>query len=100
MEIEARDALLIQLAQRCGGIEAMFDSVFSFLKRKTDFYHIQKEGDRIGVCESTPTPAKVVFTQRNHGECVAASRSRTGANPQVSQRASRRRWSLRRTGSM
>jgi hypothetical protein len=65
MEIEARDALLIQLAQRCGGIEAMFDSVFSFLKRKTDFYHIQKEGDRIGVCESTPNSRrKVVFMSK------------------------------------
>ncbi len=46
---EDTDNLLIALAQRCGGIEAMFDSMFSFLKRKTDFYHIQKPGDRIGV---------------------------------------------------
>jgi len=45
---EERDGLLIGLAQRCGGIEAMLDSLFSFLKRKTDFYHVQKEGDRIG----------------------------------------------------
>lgn len=45
---EDTDNLLIALAQRCGGIEAMFDSLFSFLKRKTDFYHIQQPGDKIG----------------------------------------------------
>jgi hypothetical protein len=47
MESE-RDDLLIALAQRCGGIETMLDSLFSFLKRKTDFYHIQLPGDKIG----------------------------------------------------
>jgi hypothetical protein len=45
---EEADALLIQLAQRAGGIEPLLHGVFSFLKRKTDFYHIQREGDRIG----------------------------------------------------
>jgi len=45
---EETDNLLIALAQRCGGIESMFDSIFSFLKRKTDFYHIQLPGDKIG----------------------------------------------------
>ncbi len=45
---DERDGLLIALAQRCGGIELMLDSFFSFLKRKTDFYHVQKKGDRIG----------------------------------------------------
>ena len=50
---EETDNLLIALAQRCGGIEAMFDSIFSFLKRKTDFYHIQLPGDKIGQCLNT-----------------------------------------------
>jgi hypothetical protein len=45
---EETDSLLIALAQRCGGIEAMLESLFSFLKRKTDFYHIQLPGDKIG----------------------------------------------------
>lgn len=45
---EEADSLLIALAQRCGGIEAMLESLFSFLKRKTDFYHIQLPGDKIG----------------------------------------------------
>ena len=31
----------------------MFDSIFSFLKRKTDFYHIQLPGDKIGQCLNT-----------------------------------------------
>jgi hypothetical protein len=45
---EEIDALLIQLAQRTGGIEPLLHGVFSFLKRKTDFYYIQQPGDRIG----------------------------------------------------
>ena len=45
---EEVDALLIQLAQRTGGIEPLLHCLFSFLKRKTDFYHIQQPGDRIG----------------------------------------------------
>ena len=45
---EESDAILIQLAQRSGGIEPLLHGVFSFLKRKTDFYHIQQKGDRIG----------------------------------------------------
>jgi hypothetical protein len=45
---EEADVLLIKLAQRTGGIEPLLHSVFSFLKRKTDFYHIQQKGDRIG----------------------------------------------------
>lgn len=44
-----RDAILVALAQRCGGIEVMLDCIFSFLKRKTDFYHIQQKGDRMGM---------------------------------------------------
>jgi len=48
MAQEEADALLMQLAQQAGGIEPLLHGVFSFLKRKTDFYHIQREGDRIG----------------------------------------------------
>eukprot|EP00960_Hanusia_phi_P028721 747574-Hanusia_phi.AAC.11 len=45
---EEVDALLVNVAQRSGGIEPMLHSIFSFLKRRTDFYHIQKPGDKIG----------------------------------------------------
>ncbi|EKX53311.1 hypothetical protein GUITHDRAFT_161007 [Guillardia theta CCMP2712] len=45
---EEMDALLVNVAQRSGGIEPMLHSIFSFLKRRTDFYHIQKPGDKIG----------------------------------------------------
>jgi len=48
---EETDSLLVALAQRSGGIQPLLDSVFSFLKRKTDFYHIQNPGDRIGFPE-------------------------------------------------
>jgi len=79
---EEADAILIQLAQRSGGIEPLLHSVFSFLKRKTDFYHVQRQGDRIGfppgkakqlVLEAyerfesdiaTPPPAKQDLEQR------------------------------------
>ncbi|KAJ1475620.1 N-terminal conserved domain of Nudc-domain-containing protein [Baffinella frigidus] len=52
---EEADALLIQLAQRAGGIVPLLEAVFSFLKRKTDFYHIQRPGDRIGFPEGKRT---------------------------------------------
>ena len=46
--MEEMDVIMIQLAQRSGGIEPLLHAVFSFLKRKTDFYHIQRKGDRVG----------------------------------------------------
>ena len=46
--MEEMDVSMIQLAQRSGGIEPLLHAVFSFLKRKTDFYHIQRKGDRVG----------------------------------------------------
>jgi hypothetical protein len=47
-KMEEMDVIMIQLAQRSGGIEPLLHAVFSFLKRKTDFYHIQRKGDRVG----------------------------------------------------
>ncbi len=46
--MEENDRLLLELAQRSKGIEPMLDAVFSFLKRKTDFYVEQGPGDRVG----------------------------------------------------
>lgn len=40
--------MLLELAQRSKGLEPMLDAVFSFLKRKTDFYVEQGPGDRVG----------------------------------------------------
>ncbi len=42
------DEVLMQIAGQCGGIEPLFDTVFSFLVRKTDFFHIMRPGDKMG----------------------------------------------------
>jgi len=47
-EAERFDELLLNIAGQCGGIEPLFDTVFSFLFRKTDFFHVMQEGDRMG----------------------------------------------------
>ena len=46
--MEENDRLLMDLAQRSGGLEPMLDAVFSFMKRKTDLYVEQGPGDRVG----------------------------------------------------
>jgi hypothetical protein len=46
--MEENDRLLLELAQRCKGLEPMLDAVFSFLKRKSDLYVEQAPGDRVG----------------------------------------------------
>ena len=46
-ELALTDNILITLAQRCGGIEPLLETFFSFLKRKTDFYLIGP-GDKVG----------------------------------------------------
>ncbi|KAJ8598092.1 hypothetical protein CTAYLR_005569 [Chrysophaeum taylorii] len=43
LEEERFDGLLLNLAQQCQGIDPLLDTLFSFLRRKTDFY--QGEGD-------------------------------------------------------
>jgi hypothetical protein len=46
--MEESDRLLLELAQRSKGLEPMLDAVFSFLKRKTDLYVEQGQGDSVG----------------------------------------------------
>ena len=48
---ERFDELLLNIAGQWGGIEPLFDTVFSFLFRKTDFFHVMQEGDRMGFRE-------------------------------------------------
>ena len=43
--------MLLTIAGQLGGIEPLFDTVFSFLYRKTDFFHIMKPGDKMGFPE-------------------------------------------------
>ena len=45
---ERYDEILVNLAGQIGGIEPLFDTLFSFLYRKTDYFHVMKPGDKIG----------------------------------------------------
>ena len=47
-EHEKYDEVLMTVAGQCGGIQPLFDVFFSFLFRKTDFFHVMKEGDKMG----------------------------------------------------
>jgi len=40
--------LFMMLAHKCGGIGPLLDAFFSFLFRKTDFFHVMKEGENMG----------------------------------------------------
>ena len=40
--------VLVGIAGQLGGIEPLFDTLFSFLYRKTDYFHVMKPGDKIG----------------------------------------------------
>mmetsp|Transcript_18974 Transcript_18974/g.45501 ORF Transcript_18974/g.45501 Transcript_18974/m.45501 type:complete len:339 (+) Transcript_18974:37-1053(+) len=51
MAEERFDEVLLNVAGQCGGIEPLFDVIFSFLYRKTDFFHIMKPGDKMGFPE-------------------------------------------------
>ena len=45
---ERFDAILLELAGQCGGIQPLLQTFFSFLYRKTDFFHVMQPGDKIG----------------------------------------------------
>ena len=46
--MEKFDDILMQIAGQAGGIEPLFDTLFSWLYRKTDYFHVMKDGDKIG----------------------------------------------------
>ena len=45
---ERFDAILLELAGQCGGIQPLLQTFFSFLYRKTDFFHVMQPGDKMG----------------------------------------------------
>eukprot|EP00743_Colponemidia_sp_Colp-15_P007770 GILK01008413.1.p1 GENE.GILK01008413.1~~GILK01008413.1.p1 ORF type:complete len:335 (-),score=55.48 GILK01008413.1:254-1198(-) len=42
------DDLYLSIAQKHGGIQPLLESFFSFLSRRTDFFHVMQEGDKMG----------------------------------------------------
>ena len=40
--------VLLQVAGQCGGIEPLFEVLFSWLSRKTDYFHIMQPGEKMG----------------------------------------------------
>ena len=47
-DAERFDDVLINIAGQLGGIEPLFDTLFSFLYRKTDYFHVMQPGDKMG----------------------------------------------------
>lgn len=45
---ERIDQMFLMLAQELGGITQIFESLFSFLKRRTDFFVLSNPGDKVG----------------------------------------------------
>lgn len=46
------DGILLTIVQQAGGIDGFFDSVFGFLRRKTDFFTDQKRAEQVIVTHS------------------------------------------------
>lgn len=46
--VERIDQMFLMLAQELGGITQIFEGLFSFLKRRTDFFVLSNPGDKVG----------------------------------------------------
>ena len=44
---ERFDDVLLNIAGSLGGIEPLFDTIFSFLLRKTDYFRVMQPGDKM-----------------------------------------------------
>ena len=47
-KMERFDQFYVTIAQETGGINGLFDSMFSFLQRRTDFFYESNPGDKMG----------------------------------------------------
>lgn len=48
MNFERFDEFYFTICKETGGIEGLLHSLFSFLSRRTDFYHESDPGDKMG----------------------------------------------------
>ena len=46
MEDTRFDGLFISAIQQCAGIEKFYDALFSFMRRKTDFFQLEAESTK------------------------------------------------------
>ena len=89
-EAERYDEVLLTVAGQCGGIQPLLDTFFSFLFRKTDFFHVMQPGENMGfpegeLCGAGPRPSILV---RSHMQ------------PSVFTQVSRKSWFFARLASL
>jgi hypothetical protein len=65
-ELTKYDEVLLTVAGQCGGIAPLLDILFSFLYRKTDFFHVMAEGDAALVVVCPSWPSARAHSSRSH----------------------------------
>jgi len=75
--------VLLNIAGQLGGIEPLFDTMFSFLYRKTDYFHVMQPGDKIGFKAGV---AKLILQRsfekfERQAAIVAADKERAAPKP-------------------
>jgi len=76
---ERFDEVLMTVAGQCGGIEPLLGTFFSFLYRKTDFFHVMQAGDKMGFPEGVAEKL-VLRSFRQFEQEAAAARARVTTN--------------------
>mmetsp|Transcript_25354 Transcript_25354/g.65502 ORF Transcript_25354/g.65502 Transcript_25354/m.65502 type:complete len:352 (-) Transcript_25354:364-1419(-) len=74
---QQHDEMFMMVAQRCGGIGPLLDAFFSFLYRKTDFFHVMQEGENMGFAPGVAE--KLVLGHFHKYEAMAVKKRGTGA---------------------
>ena len=96
MADERFDGILLQMCQGHDSMEGILNTFFSFLRRKTDFYHVLQGDERVGfppgVAEKLVLQA---FTRYKDQHTAAPSRAAAGGSGAPPSGATRK---VRRVG--